>query len=601
MKIFNNNYSWKLYAIASILFLVILILFAGLYPASDYELSIFEIFPLYIWILFEIFVSFNIVFLICYAINRTDKSVLLKILLFIQILITTFLLLLPTIHGYCIFSRGDVHTHIGIINDILSYGYTSFDNFYPLSHIYIAQIAFLSNISLLKLISLTSPILNIFYILCIFLFARTIFNDFYSAIISACLGCVLFIGGYNLAFTPYGISIMIFPLILFVYFKMQISNNQFSWKLLLFIPILLMPFLHPLFSLIIIMSIISFIISNIIYIRFSESPKESLWIVNKTNNIFFLFVSIIAFIFWFSSFSVWTNNIREVAKWFGADIKSTPADSMLGTSELISTSGYNPNQILFLNFGTATILLILLFIYYFYFIKGLVYKKIPNNNLFTITFFNGFVLVITFIFLFSINISFSPFRLIYSLFPVSVLLISQLFLNQEIYQNSIAKIKVSFFIMLIILASILGLFNTFISPVTLQPNPQVTKMEMNEMRWFLENKDPKISVLYLGMDEYRFSESILGHQTTMNRGDIVKLGGNETVLPDHFNYQNKDYIYDSLNERSYLVFSKLSNLLYSEIWTKVSRFNDKDFQRLNEDKTASKIYSNLEQNIYFIR
>jgi len=79
----------------------------------------------------------------------------------------------------------------------------------------------------------------------------------------------------------------------------------------------------------------------------------------------------------------------------------------------------------------------------------------------------------------------------------------------------------------------------------------------------------------------------------MNRGDIVKLGGNETVLPDHFNYQNKDYIYDSLNERSYLVFSKLSNLLYSEIWTKVSRFNDKDFQRLNEDKTAIKIYSNL--------
>jgi len=150
----------------------------------------------------------------------------------------------------------------------------------------------------------------------------------------------------------------------------------------------------------------------------------------------------------------------------------------------------------------------------------------------------------------------------------------------------------------LIIASILSILSLYPSPYIQQPNLQITKMDMAGMTWFIEMKDQGIGCVYISTPPSRFSDAILGYEKThLLRPDI---SGN-IVLADHFGYSEQNSLGTQYPLDYYLPITKCDRILYTTVWKNVGRYDNIDFVMLENDSSVSKLYSNDETGIYYIK
>lgn len=548
--------------------------------ATGYELSIYNpIQTVWVLLILSSLGGINLVVYFWFS-DKLTKNILI-ITLFL-ILINNFIILsMKNLRGYVFYGNADALTHMGYVRDIVSNGYISLDNIYPVTHILIGYISLVSNISTLEIANYIVPLLSILYILFIYILSIRIFNNRILAIPIILSSTVFIFSFFHTDLKPQFISLMTIPLILYFLY----STKEIHLKIPLILLIILTPFFHPFTNLFFIISIFLVItLSYSLKIRYNESCRI-VWHL--------LFISIVTFVFWVSSFNrVWGSSIVKLGSWLKGDVVAPITSGVPTIFEKLNLSSVEIIELLTKLFGHIIIFVGVSSIY----IIGPL-RKDRKYFILSIFFLSGILLQLT---IMSGGIGLKVHRALSYATILSPIFVGSFFYHvKNIYSGKTIGCVV---IMLIVsLSWLIGALSIYPSPFIMLPNDQVTKADVYGAEWFYKYKNDMTRFIYLNVG-IRFAHLTIGVDNTTKRSDISPYTTEKrNIIPDHFNYLRNEWLGQSFKRDMYMTISEYDKQLYTiGPWRPVGRFTYDDFDKLNYDQTVNHIYDNRGNNIYYI-
>jgi hypothetical protein len=579
----------KLVAITALVLSTIALLLAYQSPATGYELSIYDSSGVPIWVFIILAVSGGTFILIHQAIVERNENRRLWLLgLSVIILAQVVILVIPYIRGYEAF-RGDNITHLGMVRDITISGHFSNVNFYPSVHILTAWISSVTGIQEAVVFNLgTAFFAPVIFLLSIYMLANMVLPERRQRLIAVALAGLIFPAVY---ITPNGWSMLFLPLLFLCYFKRTIPD----YRIFLVILLVLFPFLHPLSSLILILALIVIELSRAVLAL--KAREETAF---RPSGFTFepILLEIVVFCAWVLSFSRFYVNLQVFWNQILNFTKSDVLGDIGATLSKIDISGPDLIVLYLKLYGVSTVLIVLSLVTVF-----LLIRRIRSNWDRGTT--NLFLLATTFIFT-------GFLYLLYLLgFPGLAVLGGDRFLRYAIILTPLLagfgvyeiirrlnhqKAAVAATAALTVICAGMVVFTLYSSPFTVKPNAQVTRMDMSGMTWFIEEKDRDIDSIHIMSPVERFADGIIGEVASSERRDLES----RLQFPDHFAYDQYDTLGEQYAGDRYAVITRFDRVIYTTVWEVVGRFNVDDFDNLENDPTASKLYSNGELDIYLI-
>jgi len=570
-------------------------------PARGYELSFYDSIPIFTWY-FLLIASFCGIYIAAYEVYTKHCYVSSTWLYGLLILLLSRInfLLIPYNRGY-IGWCGDHLTHVGFVRDIITSANISGDNFYPTTHIIIASISTVSNISFNTVIMCSTALLSAFFVLSYYLLGNFLFKDKRIVILTiASLGCA-FLSDYDLFLRPNGWAVLLLPFILYLLFRAIEPHNGNTYLLLSVIVIILVPFIHVNNGMVVAIFLTTYVIFNLFVFLFNalknRSADQSAIPGGSTISILFILLFVI-FSYWVLTFRFFYSNLNRL---FDALLLSSEGRDVFGSmGESASKLQLDAPDLISLVIkieGTKVVILLLFFLSLciYYRNPGLVHKSRINvfNTFIIATFFFGFGY-----FLFILGVpgldAIAGERFLRYTVVFAALLMGVVYLHLLSYKKLFC---VAICFLLIIFVFYISIFGLVPSPNIQRPTPQVTLMEMKGMEWSLIHKDNAIGYIKVMSPPYRYADAILGVDERKGRADI---GVYIDTVPDHFNYENLIYFGSNIDSDKYLVLTEYDKVIYQTVWNTVGRFNYSDFVRLKNDESVSALYSNDECDVYFI-
>ena len=444
-----------------------------------------------------------------------------------------------------------------------------------------------------------------------YLLAREVLPEKGQAIIAATASCAFLTGvlpysSDRLFFIPFEIADAMFPALLLITYKF-LRTSSISWGVLLFVMILLFPPLHPLPTiafLIIIFSIpLAYKVYRIFNRKFTMGNKSFI----TFNVIIFLF-TLAWLIQWISTY--WAATVQSLASFlfYGGDTYI----SLLNQGTTTATSyGYGPAQIILLIvklMGGAMLFGILSLIAFPLILKELRTKK-ELIHLFSM--YGPLVLLgISMIALYASNVSFGPLRLLEytSIFCTMIVayLIYYVIVRARMPKKYFYKSALAILIVLLVVVFINGILVIYPASYTMDTNQvQTTLHEIDGMGWLLNNGDSNISITSLYLAPYRFANYMLTPQEQkkwaltsaypVDYPDLLKV-------PLHFGYDKNASLSQHFVWNVYMITTERDQSIYKDIYPGMAqyRYDDSDYQKLNDDPKTDKVYSNDEFDVWYV-
>ena len=488
-------------------------------------------------------------------------------------------------------------------------------------HIWISDISLITNIPSLLIMKYFPLVLSLFFMISIFLWNKSIFADKPTIILSTILGFIPFIQSYNTVLVPNAFSLILVPLILFIYLnKSKKSGVKYSIMLILFL--ILIPFSHPLTSIMLIVFLLVIPISNRIYDTILNSKETSflgLIISIKTNYFIDLNsmkksyslipagILIIIFFMWLSSYAIFNNSVSRVTLWLNGELKP-PLNEISGTLNKLNLS-LEGKIFLFLKiYGYDFLLICLGLISILIIIRKLKRGFEVERNIFAIINCFIFSSIMMVVLLFSGDPNFEVIRFLKFIFLMAVPLAGyalnefRVFIIDKFSGKKFSRLVLSgIMVILIVSGFVASSFAIYDSPITLKPSLDTSRNHFNGMEWFYNNKDSSIKGTALQSSApWRFAEAIYGEKNYKKRDDVNSIIGWGLVVPYHFAYKNFTSIGNYYNDSRYMPISNVDIMPYLTIWSVVDRYNSSDINKLNNDKAVIKIYDTQDITIWAI-
>jgi len=600
----QNSLNKLLLIILYFCLLSILLIIISTKPAFGYEISIYNVYPRYFWLLFIVAISCGLIILVLQSfLQKTSKY---WGLAFISVIFTNAIfLLIPLFRGYYTFGRGDVLAHLGFINDILvnghfaPAGYTN-ENFFPIIHILSAQIYYISGLSP-NITSLILPIFFIsFYMFSIYLLSYTLTQNKKSSILIAAFGLPLMYLNENLMLAPSVQAFYLLPFVLFIYYKSKTSLfKNLKYSILLVLTLLVIPFLHPgegTFA--IIFAIIFIDLSLLIYKKWNEHLKKAIIGVHTELSSLTAPILIIFVIWatWFLSFSRFSGQFLIIFRWFTGEVGTPTVTQFSNAFSLANLTVLQLIQLIILTYGQDILYFSLASLVSLLILKKFLSKK-QNVNLELFTFgimFIGF-LILTIVSFFNITgVDWSRFMR-YLIFSAIILngMGLYVFYNKSKHIKKISALLIIFLVLTISFTT----FNALPSPIIQKPNYQVTNMEITGTYWFMNNRENNTKVDAIKGEQNAYFRSIKGTSNI-----YVNVLYNKH---DHFNYTTLNMYGDFISQNRYFIDWEYSRVYYQNVYPNnknLWNFTEADFYKLdNNDQSVSKIYNNGEYWVYYIK
>lgn len=264
VQIYRSNRFQLLFTSISFILVSYSLLLIARKPAMGYEVSIYSSTPLIFWISL-LFSLINGMFLLWSSIStRSSKQFNLG---FFQIIFCNALLvLLPKLKNYMlIMGRGDNADYVGYAMDVSIYGYIPDYNFYPYTSVLISQIGQVLNTSALEVSKYIPSLFVIIYMLSIYCWAKSFKQDQNFIIYSIIASIPLFFAWFFSTIYYMLISTLILPLFFYTLNK----NSDFRYRIFVVIICLVLPFTHPIVSLIFLLYLVC------IYLEETLSDRNS--------------------------------------------------------------------------------------------------------------------------------------------------------------------------------------------------------------------------------------------------------------------------------------------------------------------------------------
>ena len=357
----KTNRAIKITAAICFALIAIAVLIAWNSPATGYEASIYTATPSIVWVLLAttiicgISISVHQVFT-----RRSERHNLWSLGLLLILLSCTVVLTLYIIRGYFAWGRGDFATHIGTIRDIIFVGHIERQNCYPITHIFIAELSLVCGVVPSILSKLLFPALFPFYLLLMFLLAKSVLPNKNQAILAtiATATFVPFLSGWLINPCPNHLANLILPLALFLLLRIYTTaTSKLSFRLLFLILVFLIPTFHPVLNFALVLVLLTL---GLPQLPFAFSGKHPIKLSDSglRGYIPLLLLLIVWGISWISSFGLWgavISNVYAVAM-EGAVPKY---QELVGNIQYAQSYGYSATKQFFKIYGGDTLFILL--------------------------------------------------------------------------------------------------------------------------------------------------------------------------------------------------------------------------------------------------
>lgn len=145
------------------------------------------------------------------------------------------------------------------------------------------------------------------------------------------------------------------------------------------------------------------------------------------------------------------------------------------------------------------------------------------------------------------------------------------------------------------------IYNVYPSDVTWHPNSQFTHMNFAGSSWMVENRDINIQI----SSDYGASVGRMEHYMNGVEEGNIRLKKNFLGTPTHFGYNintTLSQVFDYID--TYILTTengrRAVDAFPKNLQPKAHQFTFDDFNKLNSDMAVSKIYDNIELEIWFV-
>lgn len=569
-------------------------------PATGYEVSIYRSTPLILWVSLISSVIAGIA-IVSESItkNKLDQSYLWKIgflLIFMSYAICLALFIIRGYYMWCL--GGDPATHIGWIKETLTSGHTPIVVIYPITHIYISEIIFMTSLDLVILHKIIPLVFGLLCVVFMHVFARSLFSHLAEALLASVISCSLAFDWY-LNLTPNALANLFFPFTLFLVVR-YLQQNSWPWAIALSAVILLYPVFHP----------VPAIFMGVVFLTLWIPPilPEITSALNGKKRDAFKFrgfdsilvrpflMLMIWFVSWISSFSLWGNTIRSMYQTISLEGEPSKMMDLMDQIKYAQGYGYSVIEVAIRQLWGAIILSILSAISLLLLWRSLSQGRCQNKSLFS---FYGPFGMLAFIIpaLYIFNLKFGPLRLVVYVSILGTIFAAYLLTYQLTRERKnsilhIASLKTSFVILVIFGLFLGGMLNLYPSPYNLTLSYQTTQSEFAGMAHVYEHRNVSIPLSGITVAPGRLSHSLL--VPAERAAQRLPLYLKEHIAPWHFGYDRYSSISSSYDEETDVIIVQRDKVVYKNYFPEMAqyRFNTQDFERLLEDPGASLLYSN---------
>jgi hypothetical protein len=598
-------------AIVAIIFALIIVFLTG--SAARYEISIYSTYPLSFWLLIITSLTLGIFILLIEAFCSRESNWWLMGLTIVM-LSNSIIFLLPLFRGYFTidnygYGSTDYLQHIGFARDIQQTGHLGSpmspgENFYPAVHILIVFLAYTTNVNIEPLFILSRPFFYAFYLVSLYLLAQKLTKNRKYGLLTIVFGSVPIFQSLHLVMIPMMTSFFLLPFLLFLYFSsMGISNKTPCYKISFLLLLLAMPFYHPInggISLLIVF--LSLIVSPYIYkiLLFSEKIRNSLYELRRLHNWNPLIILFTSWFIWFSSFNFFKWNVVALYKALqGIGASESMHSLIFGTHIIVPKLPVTEWLIHTLKTSGAHILYLLLSAPLPFRLFILRKKDLPEQLqpylVFLCLLYVIFLTAVPITFFFPHAIGFCR-MLLYPIFAST-------FINGVISGSLLARkprLALAITVTVVLITLPISILNIHSSPWVLRANPQVTHAEVQGMSWFLSHRNEELLIDQTFFNQRIMSVGLLGAQNIPSKIRTWE----DSFAPDHFGYHKQNTYGSSYKLDRYFLSNTLSRIFYESILPRYQnswRWTPEDFNRLERDPTVSRIYSNGDFEVFYVR
>lgn len=591
--ILNNSKLYKSFLIFGFFTVSLILYIIYKIPNADgYELSIYNVFPLYFFFLFIIAYIFAYI-VIFKLLSEEKQDFRLFILPFILLFMTNGILLsIENLHGYLLYGRGrgDILYHIGAMKDILLNGYIYKENIYPITHIIGAIISLITNFSLESISVLISVIFWLVFPLSMYYLSSSMITETWKKLLMASFSTLLLFSTLSLSILPSMLSILFFPFILGSYqYKYWKNKRGPEFSILIIILAFFITYMHPITTIFLIILLIVYCL---------VPYYENTYIVKQKTLNLVLIVGIIFSMWYFShtSIKVFVLEVYD-SLIYGSDTSLTNYYSNLYSKTDLSI--YSSIKYMFWNYGHLVILFSIAFIYTCFIIRKYFTKKELSLNNITYVYFQLISFLIALLLLTTNLVEFDILR-VCRLATISSILSCGFFLIE--IMKSEKRYLLGGFIFVLFLSSFF-VFNIYSSPRSSSPNLQMTQMEHNELKWLIENRNETLYVISptdILINQFYF----LGHEESFKHLNQFIV----YIFPINFGYDEYNSLHELVGRKVkiyspfYTTYGKDLEINYMilppEVWNIASRYNESS---VKNDNSVNIIYSNGEYENWLIK
>lgn len=558
---------------------------------NGYEPSIYGSTSLIVWVTIFIVTVFSVsIISYCLVLSKINITYV-SLSFFLLILIRTMILIIPFVKGYVSWD-GDQLIHYGIIKDIVYNGKVSDSDFYPIVHIFLSLFCMVADLYSLKFVSYSIIFISIFYVLGIYCLSKSVLDNKIYTLLSTLMIIVVLFDQFNSRVVPNGWSILLLPFLLYSYFK-----KTWEFKIISLLFIVLYAYIHPLASVFVCVSFISMYLINNFYIKFMNEEKE----LKSPFNL--ISISLIFFIPWILSFDVFHKRLNDLIYSLNQDsVAISPFNGYGNLASSLNMNLFDVTLQVIKVMGDDLIFIILSFLTLVLYINN--GRNNERNLYYSPKFYGILVIYVTILVIYMLHFFgfviplnyFQTGRLITFHQLVTPLIVSFLFFNII----KLEKVKKRYLMLIIsltvIIASTISIYSLYESPYTMTPNNGVKDINLQGMKWFLENKNETISSARILVVPTRYYSVLLGSAEAKNRKDATDL-----TLPSHFNYSNNSNLGNEFDSNKYFSLFDLEKNGYTTIWKNADRFNENDFKYLDSrDVSVNKLFTNGQYTLYYI-
>ncbi len=585
---------YKISGILGFIAVLLAVIFAWNTPASGYESSIYLSTPLISWIFLAIGFGFG-VGIVLFKTGEKDKRNNEWLLGFLLILLVNIVILsLPAVRNYFLWDgAGDTGEHLGFIQDSLAFGHTASTNFYPLTHILLAQISLVLGTEPMSLFRWVLLLFAGLSFISIYLICRELLSNKRQMAIAALAGCILFQNWPN-NLAPNSIGNILFPFFIFVLIEATIQT--FQWTVCLILLVLFIIPLHPVPALAFLLVVITIWLWYKVKSKFRNHKPFTFRVLGVPLILLFT----VWLIVWMSSFGVWDATISNIYTLM-TEGSQTHLQSMVNDATYAMQYGYNVFNYFIKLYG-GTIVYVFLAAFGFTILKRRTSKN-HNSYLLTPIAWNIVIIVFVMLSLYFLNLAFGPQRLeayIIFLCPPFVGIALGSVIDSPSWLRWSRSARVICVGLLLTALSISAVLILYPSPYILSASYQNTRSEITGMDWFLHKKDVNIFSTGWFYSPSIYSSYLLTSEERMGRNDLSPYV--TKPFPYRLGYDKNKELGQSYGKDVILVMTELTRKVYKDVFPKMAslRLTTDDLNQLEEDTSVDRLYTNKGFDIYYV-